>query len=607
MSTDPSDALSVEFAQAIVDKVQDAARDSGFGDAGLMSTRDEVAAAIRAPQIVKVKLPNPCEPDPCNGHGVCTVVDSSGEPFSAGAFFNCACTELITGETCSECLLGLIDYPTCRDDPCDPDPCNVHLGNSCSQALENPGECTCLETADVGYEGDRCELCADGYIEFPVCRDNPCEPHPCNGFGECNIVDGSCACNENITGATCDECVVGRIDYPTCRDDPCDPDPCNGDHSISCNQENGACTCTENWHGPNCEARNYPVTTSVDVHSVTADFDCDGNAGETVCEPSAPSYTTYRLYITLPDDLTTSTFESIAAHAPHDGRAFDGDPLLLPPAYNEPSFGSNNFGGVLSTNVLLLTRNLLYDSWLTIEDDSAELQLNWQMDSDITFDSWNVDTPLTIAEDRRLWVDRVTAEAKAELREAGDRLLVAQMTTQQDQAYTATLNFEGTLGSNHDAAGEVWRSVGVTFNLEYQYQPEPEPEPEPEPLPVPVPMPVPVPVLPTQLDAQPIVEEYAFQGASSGTVDRLHSPVHPGLEGYTTYRLYLQLPADAANIYTIFGDQNSTMTFPSGVYQEPSPFGSDVGGTEPAFWEIIPSLQYDSWLTIGMENLTDPS
>lgn len=40
------------------------------------------------------------------------------------------------------------------------------------------------------------------------------------------------------------------------------------------------------------------------------------------------------------------------------------------------------------------------------------------------------------------------------------------------------------------------------------------------------------------------------------------------------------------------------MNFPP-AYQEPTPFGADIGGTDPHFWAYSPTAQYDSWLAVG--------
>ena len=36
------------------------------------------------------------------------------------------------------------------------------------------------------------------------------------------------------------------------------------------------------------------------------------------------------------------------------------------------------------------------------------------------------------------------------------------------------------------------------------------------------------------------------------------------------------------------------------AYQEPTPFGANTGGTNPAFWAVMAGAQFDSWLTVGI-------
>lgn len=79
-----------------------------------------------------------------------------------------------------------------------------------------------------------------------------------------------------------------------------------------------------------------------------------------------------------------------------------------------------------------------------------------------------------------------------------------------------------------------------------------------------------------------------------------------GVPGYTTYRLALKLNNDAKSVYTIFGHAAGPMNFPS-AFQVPPPFGCNLAGTQPAFWQLDKRSQYDSWLTVGMTNGDSPS
>ncbi len=175
---------------------------------------------------------DPCEPDPCNGHGLCSQADGS-----------CECDNAFMTEDCSACQAGYIDYPDCRDDPCEPDPCNGQ--GTCDSA---DGSCTC----DNAFMTADCSACQEGFIDYPDCRDDPCEPDPCNGHGLCSQADGSCECDNAFMTEDCSACLDGFIGYPDCRDDPCEPDPCNG-HGL-CSQADGSCTCDNVFMTEDCGA-----------------------------------------------------------------------------------------------------------------------------------------------------------------------------------------------------------------------------------------------------------------------------------------------------------------------------------------------------------------
>jgi hypothetical protein len=79
-----------------------------------------------------------------------------------------------------------------------------------------------------------------------------------------------------------------------------------------------------------------------------------------------------------------------------------------------------------------------------------------------------------------------------------------------------------------------------------------------------------------------------------GTVDAI-STDGPG----TTFQLSLTLSGAATNVYTIYGDETSSLSMPPS-YQEAAPFGANVGGVTPALVTAMPSSAYDSWLTVGI-------
>jgi hypothetical protein len=79
------------------------------------------------------------------------------------------------------------------------------------------------------------------------------------------------------------------------------------------------------------------------------------------------------------------------------------------------------------------------------------------------------------------------------------------------------------------------------------------------------------------------------------------------LDGYTTYRLYVTLASPGDFLSAVFGvqDQLTHIWADDGIWQ--SDFGShSVNGCNPAFFEFSPTLEYDSFVTIGREVSTDP-
>merc|ERR1711959_545889 len=70
--------------------------------------------------------------------------------------------------------------------------------------------------------------------------------------------------------------------------------------------------------------------------------------------------------------------------------------------------------------------------------------------------------------------------------------------------------------------------------------------------------------------------------------------------GYTTIKLKCELPAEATNVYVMAGTSEYAMSFPA-AFQVPAPFGSDVGGPNPAFIAFNPDVEWDSYLCVGSE------
>ena len=69
-------------------------------------------------------------------------------------------------------------------------------------------------------------------------------------------------------------------------------------------------------------------------------------------------------------------------------------------------------------------------------------------------------------------------------------------------------------------------------------------------------------------------------------------------DGMTTYRLAVTLRC-ACNVYSMFGMDGATMSFPP-AFQVAAPFGADLMGVSPAFFAFSPQAAIDSWLTVGI-------
>ena len=82
------------------------------------------------------------------------------------------------------------------------------------------------------------------------------------------------------------------------------------------------------------------------------------------------------------------------------------------------------------------------------------------------------------------------------------------------------------------------------------------------------------------------------------------------MDGYTTIKLLVALGDAAGSIYTIFGEacshgsmddcEDVPLSIPP-AYQTATPFGANTGGTNPQFWAFSADAQWDSWLTVGLE------
>ena len=79
------------------------------------------------------------------------------------------------------------------------------------------------------------------------------------------------------------------------------------------------------------------------------------------------------------------------------------------------------------------------------------------------------------------------------------------------------------------------------------------------------------------------------------------------LAGMTTYRMYVNTPTSNDILHAIFGDDERPLivSTTTSFYQDPAGgvLGSDV---QPALFGFFPSLEFDSWVTIGLDGEAGP-
>ncbi|KAH7728640.1 laminin subunit alpha-2-like isoform X6 [Aphelenchoides avenae] len=177
-----------------------------------------------------------------------------------------------TGPRCEQCLPGFYGNPSLGVElgACQPCACpTIERSRSATCALsqlvfesvaaaeQDEYVCTACEE---GYEGNKCEVCADGYFGDPLAVNGTCEPCTCNGnidsmaIGNCDSVTGECLrCIGHTTGEHCERCEDnhwGSALEHTCRACNCHR---RGSVSLQCHNDTGRCDCNENYTGAHCD------------------------------------------------------------------------------------------------------------------------------------------------------------------------------------------------------------------------------------------------------------------------------------------------------------------------------------------------------------------
>ncbi|KAM6953824.1 laminin subunit alpha-1 [Aplochiton taeniatus] len=124
------------------------------------------------------------------------------------------CSQNTTGVNCETCADGF--YRPAKVSPYDEQPCvecNCDLQGSMSLACIRDekhvkpdrgvgvGQCVCKK----GFSGERCDRCAFGFRDFPLCSPCECSLEGSHNIDPCN----QCVCKDNVMGVHCDLCQPG--------------------------------------------------------------------------------------------------------------------------------------------------------------------------------------------------------------------------------------------------------------------------------------------------------------------------------------------------------------------------------------------------------------
>ncbi len=281
--------------------------------------------------------------------------------------------------------------------------------------------------------------------------------------------------------------------------------------------------------------------------------------------------TTYRVYATF----DSPTDELVAVYA------LDGAPMVVGVS---TSFYQDGLGAVLAQTInpafFAAFPSLQYDSWFTIgSEDSNGTSDVQQVGMDEYFAAFENGGGFTV--DTFIGGSWFLLPNQSVDAEAGfdGRVLIGQFTT--DGVVNLTMNFQW-----DDAATNTYQAVGVNLTF-------------PE-------VPMPGCTNPNADNYNPLANEEdgscTFGGGLSTGLSYDVVAADPLGTGESTYRIYANFSSNDLEVTAMFGTDSEPWILDGDAAFYQDALGSDFGGQiNPLFFGSFPSLEYDTWWTIGAQ------